>query len=125
MVRVAVRRSGDQLVVEIEAGERVHRRHFERVVQIEIREQAGDTLSEHGLADARRTMEEHVVPPCCGYFAGPLSLDLTDHICQIKTAVGDIEPEALREHLDPDDPVFFDHPTAAWDTELSHDRLWS
>jgi L-alanine-DL-glutamate epimerase-like enolase superfamily enzyme len=38
---------------------------------------------------------------------------------------GDIEPDALREHLDPDDPVFFDQPTANWDTELSHDRLWS
>jgi L-alanine-DL-glutamate epimerase-like enolase superfamily enzyme len=38
---------------------------------------------------------------------------------------GDIAPEALREHLDPEDPVFFDQPTAAWDREVSHDRLWS
>jgi hypothetical protein len=55
--------------------------------QIEIREQAGDTLREHGLADTWRAMEQHVVPTRRGYFAGPLSLDLTDHICQVKTTV--------------------------------------
>jgi len=38
---------------------------------------------------------------------------------------GDINPDALREHLDPRDPVFFDEPTTGWDSELSHDRLWS
>jgi hypothetical protein len=31
-------------------------------VQNKIREQARDTLSEHGLADSRRAKEEHVVP---------------------------------------------------------------
>jgi hypothetical protein len=30
-------------------------------------------------------MEQHVMPACCGYFAGPLGLDLTDEICQVKT----------------------------------------
>jgi L-alanine-DL-glutamate epimerase-like enolase superfamily enzyme len=38
---------------------------------------------------------------------------------------GDIVPDALREHLDPTDPVYFDAPTSAWDAETSHDRLWS
>jgi L-alanine-DL-glutamate epimerase-like enolase superfamily enzyme len=38
---------------------------------------------------------------------------------------GDINPDALREHLDPDEPVWFDDPTTIWDVETSHDRLWS
>jgi hypothetical protein len=33
-------------------------------------------------------MEEHVMPPGSGYFAGPLRLGLTDHIRQVKTTVG-------------------------------------
>jgi L-alanine-DL-glutamate epimerase-like enolase superfamily enzyme len=35
-----------------------------------------------------------------------------------------INPEALKEHLIPDDPGFFE-PTPQWDTERSWDRLWS
>jgi hypothetical protein len=87
MVWVAVGRSGNELISKVEAGQRVHRRHLERIVQTEIREQARYTLSEHGLADPRRAMEEHVMPTRCGYFAGPLSLDLTHHICQVKMTV--------------------------------------
>jgi hypothetical protein len=87
MVRVTIWRSGDELVGKVEASERVHCRHFERVMQSEIREQARDTLSEHGLADAWRAMEEHVVSTCCSYFAGPLRLGLTDHIRHVKTTV--------------------------------------
>lgn len=37
---------------------------------------------------------------------------------------GDIGEDVFREHLDPDDPVLFDS-TAGWDSESSHDRLWS
>jgi L-alanine-DL-glutamate epimerase-like enolase superfamily enzyme len=37
---------------------------------------------------------------------------------------GDISEEPFREHLDPADPVLFES-TAAWDSESSHDRLWS
>jgi L-alanine-DL-glutamate epimerase-like enolase superfamily enzyme len=37
---------------------------------------------------------------------------------------GDISEEVFRDHLDPADPVLFDS-TAAWDSESSHDRLWS
>ena len=33
-------------------------------------------------------MEEHVMPPGSGYFAGPLRIGLTDHIRQVKTTVG-------------------------------------
>ncbi len=36
----------------------------------------------------------------------------------------DINEELFREHLDPDDSVFFED-TSAWDNEFSHDRLWS
>jgi hypothetical protein len=79
MVKVAVGRSGNKLVSEIETGKRVHRRHLEGVVQSKIREQARDTLREHGLADSRRAVEEHVMPTRRGYFAGPLGLDLTHH----------------------------------------------
>lgn len=38
---------------------------------------------------------------------------------------GDINDAAMREHLDPKDPVYFDQPTTYWDTERSWDRLWS
>jgi hypothetical protein len=37
MVSVAVGRPGDELVGKVEAGERVHRSHFEGVGHIEIR----------------------------------------------------------------------------------------
>ncbi len=37
----------------------------------------------------------------------------------------DINEEMFRRYLDPDDPVFFDQPTDAWDNESAHDRLWS
>ncbi|MGC9349637.1 MAG: mandelate racemase/muconate lactonizing enzyme family protein [Anaerolineae bacterium] len=36
----------------------------------------------------------------------------------------DLNEEAIREHIDPDLPGFFE-PTDAWDRERSHDRLWS
>mgnify|MGYP003288055323 CR=1 FL=1 len=32
-------------------------------------------------------MEEHVMPTGSGYLAGPLSLHLTDHVCQVETTV--------------------------------------
>jgi L-alanine-DL-glutamate epimerase-like enolase superfamily enzyme len=38
---------------------------------------------------------------------------------------GDIDPDAMRAHLDSADPVFFEVPTAGWDGERSHDQLWS
>jgi hypothetical protein len=99
MMRVAVGRSGDELVGKIEASERVHRRHFKGVMQNKIREQARNTLSEHGLADPRRAMEKHVMPTRRSYFAGPLGLDLTDHICQVKTMVRML-PGPLSHYLD-------------------------
>lgn len=37
---------------------------------------------------------------------------------------GDLDEELLRRHLDPRDPVFFAE-TTHWDSESSHDRLWS
>ncbi len=38
--------------------------------------------------------------------------------------LGEINLECLREFLDPRDPLCFD-PTDMWDSERSHDRLWS
>lgn len=36
----------------------------------------------------------------------------------------ELNPEAIKEHLVPEDPGFFE-PTPQWDTERSWDRLWS
>jgi len=36
----------------------------------------------------------------------------------------DINEELFREHMDPDDPGFFES-TDIWNSERSHDRLWS
>lgn len=36
-----------------------------------------------------------------------------------------INEDVFREHLDPDDPVFFDTPTEDWDPRRGNDRLWS
>lgn len=38
--------------------------------------------------------------------------------------LGEINMECLREFIDPRDPLCFD-PTDMWDSERSHDRLWS
>ena len=99
MVWVAVGRSGDEFVGQVEPSERVHRRHFEGVVQGQIREQARDTLGEHGLADTWRAVEEHVMPAGSGYLAGPLGLDLTDHVCQVETTLG-VLAGRVAHHLD-------------------------
>ena len=86
-MRVAVGRSADQLVREIEAGERVHRRDLERVRYVKVRQQARNSFGEHGLADTRWTVEEHVVPARRSYLAGPLGLDLANHISEVETAL--------------------------------------
>jgi L-alanine-DL-glutamate epimerase-like enolase superfamily enzyme len=36
----------------------------------------------------------------------------------------DLNEELIREHLDPDDPGFFE-PSEMWDGDSAHDRLWS
>jgi hypothetical protein len=96
---VWVRRSGDELVGEIEASERVHRWDFEGVGQIEIRKQARDAHGEHGFADTGRAVEEHVVPAGSGYLACPLGLHLTDHIRQVEMTIG-VSAGALSDDLD-------------------------
>src|SRR5512133_2905553 len=99
VVRVAVGRSSDEFVGKVETSERVHRRHFKRVIQSKIRKQARDTLSEHGFSDTWRAMEEHVVPTCCGYLTSPLRLNLTDYIRQVKTTAC-MPAGSLPYHLD-------------------------
>ncbi|MEZ4673532.1 MAG: mandelate racemase/muconate lactonizing enzyme family protein [Caldilineaceae bacterium] len=37
----------------------------------------------------------------------------------------DINEDLFRENLNPKDAVYFDTPTAEWDDDWSHDRLWS
>ena len=87
VVGVTVGRSADQLVREIEAGERVHRRDLERVRYVKVRQQARNSFGEHGLADARWTVEEHVVPARRSYLAGPLGLDLANYIGEVETTL--------------------------------------
>jgi hypothetical protein len=58
-VRVAVGRAGDQLVGQMEANECSADTSSG---QVEIGEQAGNPLGQHGLADPRRPVEQHVVP---------------------------------------------------------------
>ena len=87
VVRVAVRRSGDELVGKIEPSERVHCRDLEGVAHVEVGKQARDSLGEHGLADSRRAVEEHVVPASRGYLASPLRLHLANNIGQVEMAV--------------------------------------
>ena len=36
-----------------------------------------------------------------------------------------INEDVVREHLDPEDPVFFDTPTEDWNPRRGNDRLWS
>ena len=36
----------------------------------------------------------------------------------------DLNPDVIKEHLDPQDPGYFE-PTTEWDNERAHDRLWS
>jgi hypothetical protein len=97
VVRVAVGRSADQLVREIKAGKRVHRRDLERVGYVKVRQQARNSFGEHGLADTRWTVEEQVVPARRSYLAGP-GLDLAN------TSAGQttlrMVASALTDHLD-------------------------
>src|SRR5512132_3803694 len=44
-------------------------RDLQGVVKIELRKQTRGTLGKLGLAHARRTLKEHVVPIRCGYLA--------------------------------------------------------
>jgi hypothetical protein len=54
-------------------------------VDIKIRKQAGNSLGQHRLSDPRRPMKEHVMTTGRGHLAGPLSLNLTYHICDVET----------------------------------------
>jgi hypothetical protein len=77
----------------------VHGRHFEGVAHIEIGKQAWDTLSEHGLADSRRPVEEHVMSSGRSDLAGPLGLHLTDYVCQVETTLG-VLVGSIAYHID-------------------------
>jgi hypothetical protein len=75
VVRVTVWRPSDQLIGKIEASKRVHCGDFQRIVHLKIGKQARNALSEHGLADSRWAVEEHLVATGCGHFTGPLGIN--------------------------------------------------
>jgi hypothetical protein len=87
VVRVTAGRSADQLVREIEAGERVHSGDLERVGYVKVRQQARNSFGQHGLADTRRTVEQHVVPARRRCLARPLGLDLANYIGEVEAAL--------------------------------------
>src|SRR4051794_16571002 len=99
MMRIAIWRSGDQFVSEIESSKRVDRRNFKGVVHIKIRKQARNSLGQHRLSDIRRAMKEHVVATRRGHLASPLSLDLTHHICHVEPTAR-VLTGLLAHHLD-------------------------
>ena len=86
VVRVGVRRPGDQALGEVEAGQRMDRGHLQRVGQVEVGQQPGQALRQHRLAHPGRPVEEHVVPARGGDLQGPLRLALPDHVGQVETA---------------------------------------
>jgi len=53
-------------------------------------------------------------------------VSITSHVPE-KPGLGfdDVNDEVIRKYLDPRDPISFDEPTELWDSERSHDRLWS
>jgi hypothetical protein len=67
MMRIAIGRSGDQFVSEMETSKRVDRGNFKGVLNIKIRKQAWNSLGQHRLADAGRPMEEHVMATRCSH----------------------------------------------------------
>jgi hypothetical protein len=68
-------------------------------VKVEVGKQARHTLSEHGLADSWWPMEEHVMSAGGGYVAGPLGLQLPDHVGKIEAALG-VLAGRITHHLD-------------------------
>ncbi|MEM7534017.1 MAG: mandelate racemase/muconate lactonizing enzyme family protein [Chloroflexota bacterium] len=113
----------------------------------------GDTAQEYGIAMAMHmagspicalanvhcaaatenflVLENHSVddPKWDGLIDGlPNPLIVDGHMAVPETpglGFSDVNEEAMREFLDPRDPVFFDEPTDLWDNEVSNDRLWS
>src|SRR5688572_20823851 len=62
-MRCAERRVTDERVIRInQPGNGVDPRHLERMLLFQRREDPGQAPREHGLADARRTAEQDVVP---------------------------------------------------------------
>ena len=65
------RAAGDQRRPAARPGDRVDRRHLQRRLLVERRQQARQPLGQHRLAGARRTGQEQVVPACRGDLAAP------------------------------------------------------
>lgn len=54
----------------------------------------------------------------------PIIQDGYIHVPEAPGLGVDLNPEVIKEHLDPHDPGYFE-PTTEWDNERAHDRLWS
>jgi len=54
----------------------------------------------------------------------PIIQDGYIHVPEAPGLGVDLNPEVIKEHLDPNDPGYFE-PTTEWDNERTHDRLWS
>jgi hypothetical protein len=65
----------------------VHRRDLEPVGYVKVRQQARNSFDRHGLADTRRTVEQHVMPARRSYLARPLGLDLANYIGEVEAAL--------------------------------------
>ena len=63
-------------------------------------------------------MEEHVMPSASSHLAGPLSLHLTDHICQVQTTHG-VRTGCVTHHLD---RIHLRHRFAAQESDQLSDR---
>ena len=96
MVRVLEGRPTQQPRACVERpGDRVDSGDFERLILLEVGEQAGQACSEHRLAGARRSEQEQVVTAGGGDLQRPASRGLPDHVGEVGLATGGpAEPEA-------------------------------
>ena len=65
-----------------------HGGRFERSLRCQRRQQAGQTLRQHGFATARRPGKKQGMSTCRRYLECPLGAGLTAHISQIRHNVG-------------------------------------
>ena len=85
VVRRDERRHPDQLARTQRPRHRVHRCHLERGSLVQQREQAGQPLGEHGLADPGRARHGDVVPARGGQLEGGPRRQLSAHVAQVRS----------------------------------------
>jgi hypothetical protein len=70
------------------AGDAVHTRGLDGFVKRHRRQDGWNALGQHGLAGARRTNEQDVVPTSAGYLQGALGSLLAVHVAHIDGVLG-------------------------------------